>query len=77
MITVKEINIPVSKLCEVKYYILGHPLTDGHFRPEPDFIYMNKFFETGEEAIKEKEELDKRGDWVDYKVCERIVKVFD
>ena len=77
MIKIMTINIPVNKLCEVQYYIEGHPLTDGHFIPEPDFIYENRYFNTEEEANKVKEELDKKGHWVNYKVREKIIKVFD
>jgi len=77
MIAFKTINVPTKKLCEVQYYIVGHPLTDRHFIPEPDFIFENRYFDTEEEANKVKEELDKKGHWVNYKVCEKIVKVFD
>lgn len=77
MITVKTLNVPVQKLCEVRYYVVGHPVNDLHFEPSPDFIVDNRYFDTREEAELLKEEKEKIPGWVNYEICEKIVKIFD
>ena len=42
------VNIPT--LCEVTYYIWAEPYDDPHVRPEPSFVFENKYFETEKEA---------------------------
>ena len=76
-IRTKRIVIEKECECEVKYYVLGKPLVDPHFRPEPNFVVEDKYFDTKEEAENLKAELDKRGTWVNYTVHEKIVEWFE
>lgn len=73
-IRTKRIVIEKECECEVKYYVLASPFVDPHFRPEPDFVVEDKYFDTKEEAENLKAKLDKNGAWVEYTVCEKIIK---
>lgn len=73
-IRTKEIIIEKECECEVKYYVLARPLVDPHFRPEPSFVVEDKYFDTEEEAENFKTELEKVPGFIEYIVCEKIVK---
>lgn len=65
----------VEKLCEVKYYVWVEPLTDPHFRPDPSYVWQNKYFDTEEEAVACMNELKKMPSWNVYSVREEITEL--
>ena len=77
MLEIRTRNIPKKCVCEVKYYVLGTPLTDPHFAPEPSFVVENHYFETRKEAEALKEELEQKDAWVEYEVCEKIKECYE
>jgi isopentenyldiphosphate isomerase len=77
MITVKTFSMPISKLCEVRYYVVGRMITDAHFTPESEFVVDNRYFNTKEEAEQFKKQCWEETPWIEYKICEEILKIFD
>lgn len=77
MITVKTFSVPISKLCEVRYYVVGRIITDAHFTPESEFVVDNRYFNTKEEAEQFKKQCWEETPWIEYEIREEILKIFD
>lgn len=65
----------VSKLCDIQFYVKAEPYTDPHFRPEPDFIVDNAYFDSEAEAEALKKKWEENHFFGQLTVCKRITEL--